>query len=71
MTYKKNYAHLCPRTHKQETIQIDYITVTQGKLLIGYKKGAWSCPMKSECLYVEQDLYHLCPVYRSAPDSPF
>ena len=71
MTYKTKYSCLCPHTHKQETIQINYIAVMQGRLLIGYKKEAWKCAMKSECPYVEQDRYHQCPVYHSAPNSPF
>ncbi len=71
MTYKTEYVSMCPHTHKQEHIQLNYIAVMQGRLLIGYKKEGWNCPMKQDCPYVERDPYHLCPVYRSAPDSPF
>lgn len=71
MTFKTEYTCLCPHTHKQTTIQLNYIADMQGRFPIGYKKDSWHCPMKPEFPFVEQDRYQRCPVYYSAPNSPF
>lgn len=63
-----HYTGKCPYIGKNQTIIVTFFSFDE---FDGYKKDRYSCPLKSQCPYVEQDKYHRCPVYLECPASPY